>query len=164
MDKILEKLEKLKNLASPKSKRGASSSQTTEASAKDRRHRMTEEEEEEELMAEQNELDEEEIITRFDESPWYVKGGKMRDYQIRGLNWMISLYQSGINGILADEMGLGKTLQTISLVGYMKHFRNAARPHLVIVPKSTLQNWVNEFTRWCPSIKVACLKGLCFCI
>ena len=36
---------------------------------------------------------------------------------------MISLYENGINGILADEMGLGKTLQTISLLGYMKHFR-----------------------------------------
>lgn len=33
-----------------------------------------------------------------------VKGGEMRDYQIRGLNWMISLYDNGINGILADEM------------------------------------------------------------
>jgi SNF2 family DNA or RNA helicase len=83
----------------------------------------------------------------------------MRDYQIRGLNWMISLFQSGINGILADEMGLGKTLQTISLVGYMKHFRNRARPHLVIVPKSTHQNWINEFTKWCPSIKTVALKG-----
>jgi SNF2 family DNA or RNA helicase len=83
----------------------------------------------------------------------------MRDYQIRGLNWLISLYQSGLNGILADEMGLGKTLQTISLLGYMKHFRSQARPHLVIVPKSTLQNWVNEFKKWCPSIKVVDLKG-----
>ena len=42
----------------------------------------------------------------------------MRDYQVRGLNWMISLYENGLNGILADEMGLGKTLQTISLLGY----------------------------------------------
>ena len=33
-----------------------------------------------------------------------IKNGKMRDYQIRGLNWMISLYENGINGILADEM------------------------------------------------------------
>ena len=38
-------------------------------------------------------------------------------WQIRGLNWMIGLYENGINGILADEMGLGKTLQTISLLG-----------------------------------------------
>lgn len=33
-----------------------------------------------------------------------VKAGKMRDYQVRGLNWLISLYENGINGILADEM------------------------------------------------------------
>ncbi len=35
-----------------------------------------------------------------------IKNGKMRDYQIRGLNWMISLYENGLNGILADEMVL----------------------------------------------------------
>jgi len=34
----------------------------------------------------------------------------MRDYQLDGLNWMISLYETGLNGILADEMGLGKTI------------------------------------------------------
>ena len=52
-----------------------------------------------------------------------MQSGKMRDYQVRGLNWMIGLYENNINGILADEMGLGKTLQTISLLGYMKHFK-----------------------------------------
>lgn len=89
-----------------------------------------------------------------------IKNTEMRDYQVRGLNWMISLFESNINGILADEMGLGKTMQTISLIGYMKHFRNRPGPHLIIVPKSTLQNWCNEFKRFCPTIKVACLKGL----
>ena len=44
----------------------------------------------------------------------------MRAYQIEGLNWLISLYERGINGILADEMGLGKTLQAISILGYLK--------------------------------------------
>lgn len=33
-----------------------------------------------------------------------VKGGKMRDYQVAGLNWMAALHHNGINGILADEM------------------------------------------------------------
>ena len=33
-----------------------------------------------------------------------IKNGEMRDYQVRGLNWMISLYENGLNGILADEM------------------------------------------------------------
>lgn len=38
-----------------------------------------------------------------------IKNGEMRDYQIRGLNWMISLYENGLNGILADEM-VGRVL------------------------------------------------------
>ena len=76
---------------------------------------MTEQEEDEELLAESTKNTK--TLLRFDESPSYVTGGEMRDYQVRGLNWMISLYENGINGILADEMGLGKTLQTISLLG-----------------------------------------------
>lgn len=83
----------------------------------------------------------------------------MRDYQIRGLNWMISLYENGLNGILADEMGLGKTLQTISLLGYMCLMRDVAGPHVVIVPKSTLSNWMTEFKRWSPSLEIICLIG-----
>lgn len=59
---------------------------------------------------------------RFEESPPYING-TMRDYQIRGLNWMISLYENGINGILADEMGLGKTIQTISMIGFLKNYK-----------------------------------------
>ncbi|KAJ8968298.1 hypothetical protein NQ317_000258 [Molorchus minor] len=96
---------------------------------------------------------------RFDTSPFYIKNGEMRDYQIRGLNWMISLYENGINGILADEMGLGKTLQTISLLGFMKHYKSTPGPHIVIVPKSTLSNWMAEFKKWCPSIRAVCLIG-----
>lgn len=85
------------------------------------RHRKTEQEEDEELLAETN--TKVKNIFRFESSPPYIKNGEMRDYQVRGLNWMISLYENGINGILADEMGLGKTLQTISLLGYMKNFK-----------------------------------------
>ena len=56
-------------------------------------------------------------------------------------------------------MGLGKTLQTISLLGYMKHLRNISGPHMVLVPKSTLANWMNEFKKWCPTIRAVCLIG-----
>lgn len=55
--------------------------------------------------------------------------------------------------------GLGKTLQTIALLGYMKHYKNMASPHLVIVPKSTLKNWMNEFEKWCPSMKICSIIG-----
>jgi len=123
----------------------------------DHRHRMTEQEEDEELLSESRKSSK--IVARFDASPAYIVGGELRDYQVRGLNWMISLFEHGINGILADEMGLGKTLQTISLLGYMKHYRNTPGPHMVIVPKSTLANWRNEFERWCPSMRAVCLIG-----
>lgn len=83
----------------------------------------------------------------------------MRDYQVQGLNWMVGLHHNGINGILADEMGLGKTLQTIAFLGYLKFHRNLAGPHLVIVPKSTLDNWAREFERWVPGFNVVMLRG-----
>lgn len=83
----------------------------------------------------------------------------MRSYQVQGLNWMVSLHHNGLNGILADEMGLGKTLQTISFISYLKHYRDISGPHLVVVPKSTLQNWAREFERWTPDVNVALVSG-----
>lgn len=61
----------------------------------DHRHRKTEQEEDEELLAETAKA---KAIFRFEASPHYIKDGEMRDYQVRGLNWMISLYENGING------------------------------------------------------------------
>lgn len=57
------------------------------------RHRKTEQEEDEELLAETNTKTK--AMIRFECSPFYIKNGEMRDYQIRGLNWMISLYENG---------------------------------------------------------------------
>ena len=35
---------------------------------------------------------------------------QLKEYQLKGLNWLATLYEQGINGILADEMGLGKVM------------------------------------------------------
>jgi SWI/SNF-related matrix-associated actin-dependent regulator of chromatin subfamily A member 5 len=99
------------------------------------------------------------FITHWPTSPPFVKHMKMRDYQVEGLNWLIQLYDNGINGILADEMGLGKTLQTLSFLCYLKHIRGVEGPHLIIVPKSTLGNWEREFKRWVPSMKIFSFHG-----
>ncbi len=56
-------------------------------------------------------------------------------------------------------MGLGKTIQAISLVAYLMEIKGNLGPYLVIVPLSTLSNWVNEFQKWCPSAHVVCYKG-----
>lgn len=47
----------------------------------------------------------------------------------------------------------GKTLQSISILGYLHEFKNISGPHLIVVPKSTLSNWMNEFARWCPALR-----------
>ena len=42
--------------------------------------------------------------TRLMTQPACICNGTMRAYQLEGLNWLIKLYEHGINGILADEM------------------------------------------------------------
>lgn len=79
---------------------------------------------------------------------------QLKEYQLKGLNWLVNLYEQGINGILADEMGLGKTLQSISVMAYLAEVHNIWGPFLVIAPASTLHNWQQEITRFVPDIKV----------
>ncbi|KAH9683340.1 ISWI chromatin-remodeling complex ATPase CHR11 [Citrus sinensis] len=117
--------------------------------------KLTEEEEDEEYLKEEEDgLSNTRLVTQ----PSCIQG-KMRDYQLAGLNWLIRLYENGINGILADEMGLGKTLQTISLLGYLHEFRGITGPHMVVAPKSTLGNWMNEIRRFCPVLRAVKFLG-----
>ncbi|KAK4405614.1 ISWI chromatin-remodeling complex ATPase CHR17, partial [Sesamum angolense] len=55
--------------------------------------------------------------------------------------------------------GLGKTLQTISLLGYLHEFRGITGPHMVVAPKSTLGNWMNEIKRFCPVLRAVKFLG-----
>ncbi|XP_034006391.1 LOW QUALITY PROTEIN: chromatin-remodeling ATPase INO80 [Trematomus bernacchii] len=80
--------------------------------------------------------------------------GKLKGYQLKGMNWLANLYEQGINGILADEMGLGKTVQSIALLAHLAEKDNIWGPFLIISPASTLNNWHQEFTRFVPSFKV----------
>ena len=77
----------------------------------------------------------------------------LKEYQLKGLNWLVNLYEQGINGILADEMGLGKTVQSISVMAYLAEKHNIWGPFLVIAPSSTLHNWQQEITRFVPDLK-----------
>ncbi|GFF22698.1 ISWI chromatin-remodeling complex ATPase ISW2 [Aspergillus lentulus] len=120
------------------------------------RRRRTEQEEDAELL--KDEKTGAGTATVFRESPPFIHG-EMRDYQVAGLNWLVSLHENGISGILADEMGLGKTLQTISFLGYLRHVCDITGPHLVAVPKSTLDNWKREFHKWTPEVNVLVLQG-----
>ena len=121
------------------------------------RRRRTEQEEDAELLRDEKRGGQAETI--FRDSPSFIKHGTMRDYQVAGLNWLISLHENGISGILADEMGLGKTLQTIAFLGYLRHICDIQGPHLIVVPKSTLDNWSREFKMWTPEVNILILQG-----
>lgn len=126
-----------------------------------RHNRKSEKEEDAELMADEEiEGDDDYGDSNFvTESPSYIQHGKLRDYQIQGLNWLIALHENKLSGILADEMGLGKTLQTISFLGHLRYRKGIEGPFLVIVPKSTLDNWRREFAKWTPEVNAIVLHG-----
>ncbi|KAL4880854.1 SNF2 family helicase/ATPase PasG, partial [Aspergillus karnatakaensis] len=101
-------------------------------------------------------LGEQELVATQQPAP--ITGGKMRKYQLEGLEWLKSLWMNGLCGILADEMGLGKTVQAISLIAFFKE-HNVSGPFLISAPLSTVSNWVDEFARWAPSIKTVLYHG-----
>ncbi|KAL3922843.1 MAG: hypothetical protein SGILL_001987, partial [Bacillariaceae sp.] len=106
---------------------------------------------------------------------------KLSDYQLVGVNWMSLLHDmkctvgkksTNVNGILADEMGLGKTVQTIAFLASLAHRRSSEikgggenehysvpLPHLIVVPVSTLPNWVREFEKFAPHMNVLKYHG-----
>lgn len=144
---------------------GSKKSSAKEKLSKDakvgKKRRMTESEEDKLMMESAAKTDTADPLvqtTRLTEQPTSITG-KMRPYQIEGLNFLIGLFERGLNGILADEMGLGKTLQTIALLGFLRQYKGLTGPHLIIVPKSTLGNWMSEIERWCPDIRAVRFHG-----
>ncbi|KAJ5884904.1 hypothetical protein N7495_009414 [Penicillium taxi] len=77
----------------------------------------------------------------------------MKDYQIVGLNWLSLLFENDMSCILADDMGLGKTCQVISFLAHL-YEKDVKGPHLVVVPASTIENWLREFEKFCPALTV----------
>lgn len=84
---------------------------------------------------------------------------ELKTYQQVGINWLNLLYHNKLSCILADEMGLGKTCQVISFMAHLKVASDKKQPHLVVVPSSTLENWLREFQKFCPDLIVQAYYG-----
>ncbi|VDL80704.1 unnamed protein product [Nippostrongylus brasiliensis] len=85
-------------------------------------------------------------------------GCKLHEYQQVGLNWLVMMHEKGFNCILGDEMGLGKTIQVIAFIAYLME-ANVRGPHLIVVPSSTIENWMAEFMKWCPKVRLLTYYG-----
>ncbi|KZT75062.1 hypothetical protein DAEQUDRAFT_659936 [Daedalea quercina L-15889] len=83
---------------------------------------------------------------------------KLMPFQIDGVNWLCDNWWNHQNCILADEMGLGKTVQVAAFIGHVAS-QQQAYPALVVVPNSTITNWVREFERWAPALRVVPFYG-----
>jgi len=72
----------------------------------------------------------------------------LRDYQQKGVQWLLSLHTSKLNGILADEMGLGKTLQVISFLSALQRRHSLYGPHLIVMPLSVISSWKTDIAKF----------------
>ncbi|KAH8694043.1 putative SNF2 family helicase/ATPase [Talaromyces proteolyticus] len=77
----------------------------------------------------------------------------LKNYQIVGINWLSLLFHKKLSGILADDMGLGKTFQVIAFLAHL-YEQGTTGPHLIVVPSSTLENWLREFKKFCPTLNL----------
>ncbi|MFE5791507.1 DEAD/DEAH box helicase [Streptomyces sp. NPDC056503] len=83
----------------------------------------------------------------------------LRDYQLRGLNWLHRMTSLGLGGCLADDMGLGKTITVIALHLHRQSEPATAGPTLVVCPTSLMGNWQREFERFAPGTRVRRFHG-----
>jgi DNA excision repair protein ERCC-6 len=79
------------------------------------------------------------------------------DYQKTGVQWLWELYSQGVGGIIGDEMGLGKTIQAISFIAGLHYSKRLTKPAIVVCPATVMKQWVNEFHRWWPALRVSIL-------
>ncbi|KAK4547688.1 hypothetical protein LTR36_000645 [Oleoguttula mirabilis] len=79
------------------------------------------------------------------------------DYQKTGVQWLWELYSQQVGGIIGDEMGLGKTIQIISFLAGLHYSDKLTKPIIVVCPATVMKQWVNEFHRWWPPLRVSIL-------
>ncbi|MFF1508626.1 SNF2-related protein [Streptomyces sp. NPDC058326] len=83
----------------------------------------------------------------------------LRDYQLRGLDWLHRMTSLGLGGCLADDMGLGKTITVIALHLHRQSDPAAAGPTLVVCPTSLMGNWEREIGKFAPGTPVRRFHG-----
>lgn len=84
----------------------------------------------------------------------------LREYQVRGFQWMKTLASFQFGGILADDMGLGKTLQSITFIlSELSKVRKEKLPVLIVCPSSLTYNWLSEIFKFAPEIQAVVMDG-----
>ncbi|RUP51458.1 hypothetical protein BC936DRAFT_148105 [Jimgerdemannia flammicorona] len=85
--------------------------------------------------------------------------GNLFDYQRTCVQWLWELHCQEAGGIVGDEMGLGKTIQIIAFLAGLHHSDLMRHPCIVVCPATVMRQWVKEFHRWWPPLRVAILHS-----
>ncbi|KAL2832116.1 SNF2 family N-terminal domain-containing protein [Aspergillus cavernicola] len=92
-------------------------------------------------------------------TPSFLQNGQLKEFQVKGVNFMAFNWVKNRNVVLADEMGLGKTVQTVAFISWMRHVRRQQGPFVVVVPLSTMPSWAETFDNWSPDLNYVVYNG-----
>lgn len=92
-------------------------------------------------------------------TPSFLQNGQLKEFQVKGVNFMAFNWVRNRNVALADEMGLGKTVQTVAFINWLRHVRNQQGPFVVVVPLSTMPSWAETFDTWTPDLNYVVYNG-----
>lgn len=92
-------------------------------------------------------------------TPSFLKNGELKEFQVKGLNFMAFNWVRNRNVVLADEMGLGKTVQTVAFINWLRCVRKQEGPFVVVVPLSTMPSWAETFDVWTPELNYVMYGG-----
>lgn len=81
--------------------------------------------------------------------------------KLQGVQWLWELHRQKVGGILGDEMGLGKTIQVIAFLSglYYSKILGPGQPSIIVCPATVMKQWVQEFHKWWPPLRVAILHA-----
>jgi SNF2 family DNA or RNA helicase len=84
---------------------------------------------------------------------------RLRDYQKRGTEWLMFLFENGFGGLLCDDMGLGKTHQAMALMVWLRERKAASKPFLLVCPTTVISHWQRKLDEHAPGLKTAVYYG-----
>ena len=83
----------------------------------------------------------------------------LRDYQKRGTEWLMFLFENGLGGLLCDDMGLGKTHEAMALMVWLRERKGETDPFLLVCPTTVISHWQKKIQEHAPSLKTAVYHG-----
>lgn len=77
------------------------------------------------------------------------------------MHWLWELHRQQVGGILGDEMGLGKTIQIVAFLSglYYSKILGPGQASIIVCPATVMKQWVQEFHKWWPPLRVAILHA-----